>query len=106
MIENDVWIGHDVTILRGVTIGNGAVIAAKSVVTKNVPPYAIVGGNPAKIIKYRFSKKIVQKLQNIKWWDWSIEKIVENSDLLKQNFDNKILQELVKESNSLNKIKG
>lgn len=106
VIENDVWIGHDVTILRGVTIGNGAVIAAKSVVTKNVPPYAIVGGNPAKIIKYRFSKKIVQKLQNIKWWDWSIEKIVENSDLLKQNFDNKILQELVKESNSLNKIKG
>lgn len=53
--------------LRGVTIGNGAVIAAKSVVTKSVPPYAIVGGNPAKIIKYRFSKKIVQKLQNIKW---------------------------------------
>ncbi len=53
-------------LLRGVTIGNGAVIAAKSVVTKNVPPYAIVGGNPDKIIKYRFSKKIVQKLQNIK----------------------------------------
>ena len=69
IIKNDVWIGVNSTILDGITIGNGAVIAAGSVVTKDVPPYAIVGGNPAKIIKYRFSKDIIDKIEKIHFWD-------------------------------------
>lgn len=70
LIGNDVWIGNDVTILGGVRIGNGAVVAAGSVVVKDVPPYAIVGGNPAKVIRYRFSQETIQKLQRIAWWNW------------------------------------
>ena len=70
LIGNDVWIGMDVTILGGVRIGNGAVIAAGSVVVKDVPPYAIVGGNPAKIISYRFTEDVIEKLQRIAWWNW------------------------------------
>ena len=67
-VENDVWIGGAVSMARGITIHTGAVIAAKSVVVKDVPPYAIVGGNPAKIIKYRFCKDIIQALLNSEWW--------------------------------------
>jgi len=81
-IKNDVWIGRDVTIMSGVTIGNGAVIAANSVVTKDVEAYSIVGGNPAKLIKYRFSKETIEKLEEIQWWDWDIEKIKANIELL------------------------
>lgn len=73
IIQNDVWIGHGSTIMSGVTIHNGAVIGAGSVVTKDVPPYAIVGGNPAKVIKYRFTPEQIDKLQQIAWWDWSVE---------------------------------
>jgi len=69
-IGNDVWIGQNSTILSGVSIGDGAVIATCSVVTKDVPPYAIVGGNPAKVVKYRFSEKVIASLLEIKWWDW------------------------------------
>lgn len=75
LIENDVWIGSHVTIMGGVTIHNGAVVAAGSVVTKDIPPYAIVGGNPAKIIKYRFPEDIIKKLLIISWWNWSPELI-------------------------------
>lgn len=75
LIGNDVWIGMDVTILGGVRIGNGAVIAAGSVVVKDVPPYVIVGGNPAKLIRYRFTKDIIGKLQRIAWWNWDSETI-------------------------------
>jgi len=75
IIGNDVFIGTNVTILDGVSIGNGAVIGAGAVVTKNVPPYAIVGGVPAVIKKYRFSKDIIDKLENIKWWDFDDEKL-------------------------------
>lgn len=75
LIGNDVWIGSHATIMGGVTIHSGAVVAAGSVVTKDVPPYAIVGGNPAKIIKYRFPKDIIAKLQIISWWNWSPELI-------------------------------
>lgn len=82
LVQNDVWIGHGATIMAGVTIHNGAVVAANSHVVKDVPPYAIVGGNPAKIIKYRFSKDIIKKLQAIKWWDWSNEKISANQNWL------------------------
>lgn len=76
LIQNDVWIGHDVTIMSGVTIHNGAVVAAGSVVTKDVPPYAIVGGNPAKVIKYRFSDEEIKELLSIQWWNWPEEKLI------------------------------
>lgn len=82
VIGNDVWIGHGAIILGGVKVGNGAVIAAGSVVTKNVPDYAIVAGVPAKVIKYRCSKEIADKINRIAWWNWSPIHIVEkNRDL-------------------------
>jgi len=77
VIGNDVWIGDGVTIMSGVTIGDGAVIAANSHVVKNVEPYSIVGGNPARLIKYRFPKEVIDKLLEIKWWDWPDDKINE-----------------------------
>lgn len=83
IIGNDVWIGADVKIYGGITIGNGAIIAGNTVVTKDVPPYAIVGGNPATIIRYRFRDEIIEKLQRIKWWYWPINKIKKNFELMK-----------------------
>ncbi len=85
IIGNDVWIGMDAFILSGVKIGDGAVIGAKSVVAKDVPPYAIVGGNPAKIIRYRFDPETIEKLIAIAWWDWPDEKIRLNMELLLSN---------------------
>jgi acetyltransferase-like isoleucine patch superfamily enzyme len=70
IIGNDVWIGNGSMILSGVTIGDGCVIGARSLVTKNIPPYSIVGGNPAKIIKMRFTPEQIQKLLKIQWWYW------------------------------------
>jgi virginiamycin A acetyltransferase len=78
MVGNDVWIGYNATIMAGVTIGDGAIIGTNSVVTKDVEPYAIVGGNPAKLIKKRFSEEEIIDLLEIKWWDWEIEKITRN----------------------------
>jgi len=78
IIENDVWIGFNVTIMSGVIIHNGAVIGANSLVTKNVDPYSIVAGNPAKEIKKRFNKKTIANLLNTKWWDWPKHKIEKN----------------------------
>lgn len=78
IVGNDVWIGTDTMILSGVKIGNGAIVAARSVVTKDVPDYAIVGGNPAGIIKMRFNQTQISELLKIKWWDWDEEKIIKN----------------------------
>ncbi|WP_437891711.1 CatB-related O-acetyltransferase [Phytobacter sp. V91] len=75
IIGNDVWIGHGSTIMSGISIGDGAVIAANSLVNKNVPPYAIVGGTPARIIRYRHDKDIIDSLLSIQWWQWSDEDI-------------------------------
>lgn len=85
IIGNDVWIGYGSTILSGVKIGNGAVIGAKSVVTKDVEPYSIVAGNPIKFIKNRFSNDSIEKLLKVEWWDWEIEKIKKNISLLCSN---------------------
>ncbi|PTD94248.1 hypothetical protein C9439_03990 [archaeon SCG-AAA382B04] len=74
----DVWVGADSTILGGVNVGHGAIIGADSVVTKDVEPYSIVAGNPAKHIKYRFSEKIRNQLLELKWWEWDEEKIERN----------------------------
>ena len=74
-IGNDVWIADNVTIMPGVIVGDGAVIATNSHVVKNVEPYSIVGGNPARHIKYRFTKEQIEKLLEIKWWDWEDSKI-------------------------------
>lgn len=75
IIDNDVWIGYEAVILSGVTIGDGAVIGCRAVVTKDVPPYTIVGGVPAKPIRKRFDEETIKELQKIKWWDWPEEKI-------------------------------
>jgi acetyltransferase-like isoleucine patch superfamily enzyme len=75
VIGNDVWIGREAVILSGITIGDGAVIGARAVVSKDVPSYSIVAGNPARIIRTRFEDDIVQKLLRIKWWEWEDEKI-------------------------------
>ncbi|MFK7824159.1 MAG: CatB-related O-acetyltransferase [Oligoflexales bacterium] len=75
VIGNDVWIGYEATIMPGVKIGDGSIIASKSVVVKDVEPYSIVGGNPAKEIRKRFDEKTVGDLLRLKWWDWTVEKI-------------------------------
>lgn len=84
IVGNDVLIGSHALILGGVSIGDGAVVAAGSVVTKDVPPYAVVGGVPAKIIKYRFSKEVINKLQELQWWDWPEEKLKANIGLFQK----------------------
>lgn len=78
VIGNDVWIGYEAVIMAGVTIGDGAIIGTRAVVTKDVPPYAIVGGVPAKIIRMRFDEATINKLLQIKWWNWPPEKIKQN----------------------------
>lgn len=82
VIGNDVWLGNDCTIMPGVKIGNGAVIAAKAVVTKDVPAYTIVGGNPAKPIRKRFTDEQIALLEQIAWWDWNAEKITRHIRLI------------------------
>ena len=87
IIGNDVWIGQSVTIMSGVTIGDGAVLGANSLITRDVPPYAIYGGNPAKLIKYRFAPDICERLLRIAWWNWEDKQVAEaipdllNSDI-------------------------
>lgn len=82
-IGSDVWIGRDAILLGNITIGHGAIIGAFSVVAKDIPPYAVVVGNPAVIKRYRFTEEQVEKLLKIQWWDWSDDKLKENQpDLL------------------------
>lgn len=81
-IGHDVWIGFDATIMPGVTIGNGAIIAAKSVIASDVEPYTIVGGNPARQIKERLSRQNAARMQGLSWWDWSVERIQVASNAL------------------------
>ena len=82
VVKDDVWIGANAIILSGLTINQGAIVAAGSVVTKDVPPYAIVGGNPAKVIKYRFSESIIQKLLKVDFSKLSDDKIIKNLQIL------------------------
>lgn len=79
-IGNDVWIGYEAVVLAGVSIGDGAIVGTRAVVTKDVPPYAIVGGVPAKLIRKRFPEETIAKLSELKWWDWPAEKISEYID--------------------------
>lgn len=92
IIGNDVWIGYNATIMAGVTIGDGAIIGANSTVVKDVEPYTVVGGNPAQQIKKRFSDEVIQKLLELKWWDWDIEKITLNLGNLTDNKIEKLVQ--------------
>ncbi|MDR2976463.1 MAG: CatB-related O-acetyltransferase [Streptococcaceae bacterium] len=81
-VGNDVWIGYEAVIMAGVTIGDGAIIAARAVVTKDVPAYSIVGGIPARMIRKRFSDEVIQCLQEIKWWDWPKARIMANFEAI------------------------
>jgi virginiamycin A acetyltransferase len=91
VIGNDVWIGYQATILSGVTVGHGAIIGSKSVVASDVPPYSIVAGNPARIIRKRFDDETIEKLLALAWWDWDLEKITKNVVHLTGNDMSKLL---------------
>lgn len=82
VIGNDVWIGYEALIMPGIKVGNGAIVAARSVVTADVPAYTIVGGNPARVIKERFSPEIVGALEELAWWEWPIETVTKNLMLI------------------------
>jgi virginiamycin A acetyltransferase len=82
VVGHDVWIGYDVLVMPGVNIGHGAIVAARSVVTRDVAPYEIVGGNPAVAMRTRFAPGIVEELLRIAWWDWPIEKVTRNLDAI------------------------
>jgi acetyltransferase-like isoleucine patch superfamily enzyme len=99
-IGNDVWIASNVKIKQGVSIGDGAVLATESFITKDVPPYAVVGGNPAKIIKYRFTEEQRKELLRIRWWDWEDEEIKEVVPLLLSDDINKFIAFAKQKNNS------
>ncbi len=84
VIGNDVWIGYEAVVMAGVRIGDGAIVAARAVVTKDVPPYTIVGGTPAREIRRRFDAQTIERLQALRWWDWPEEKIGRNLPALTQ----------------------
>lgn len=92
VVGNDVWIGYNATIMPGVTIGDGAIIAANSTVVKDVAPYTIVGGNPAQKIRKRFDQDKINALLQLQWWHWPIEKITQNVSLLTGNDLDPILE--------------
>jgi virginiamycin A acetyltransferase len=86
-VGNDVWIGYDSLVMPGITIGNGAVIASRSVVTSDVPAYAVVGGNPARVIRQRFDDAAVARLESLRWWDWPAEVITDALPILSGTVD-------------------
>jgi acetyltransferase-like isoleucine patch superfamily enzyme len=95
IIENDVWVGAKSTIMSGVKIHNGAVVGAGSTVTKNVPPYAIVAGNPTKVVKFRFTPEQIKSLLKIEWWNWTEDRIkTETMTLWSNNIDEFIYRHL------------
>ena len=96
-IGNDVWLGAQSVILSGVNIGNGCIIAANSVVTKDVPPYAIVAGVPAKIISYRFSPEIIEKLLELQWWNRSLDWLIKNNYAFQDKLILKTVESLINE---------
>lgn len=98
IIGNDVWLGYQSTILSGVKIGDGAIVGTASVVTKDVPPYTIVGGNPAKIIRPRFDPNTINQLLKLKWWNWDIKKISKHIPELVQGHLEKLVSDQFKES--------
>lgn len=107
IIENDVWIGSGATIMNGITIHNGAIVAAKSVVTKDVPPYAIVGGAPAKIIRYRFPADVIGKLLQISWWNWTSNDIKNRRNDFEGNvedFSEKYYPSALEEFNAIKRL--
>jgi len=97
-IGNDVWIGTEAFILSGVKIGNGAVIGARCVVSRDVPPYAIMVGNPARIARYRFSEDQIRDLLKIAWWDWPVAKIKEATSLLLDSQVDKFIAQYKKDN--------
>lgn len=97
-IGNDVWIGANACILPGVTIGDGAVVGAGAIVTKDIPPFAIVVGNPARVIKYRFSEEQIDIILQTRWWDWPENLLKEHIDLFKSQIDKKTIQDLLEVS--------
>lgn len=82
VVGNDVWIGQNVTVLPGINIGDGAIIAANAVVTRDIPAYHIAGGNPARILRARFDEALIAYLLKLKWWDWPAQKIFDHLDVL------------------------
>jgi len=96
VIGNDVWIGENTTIMSGVKIADGVIIAANSHVVKDIEPYSVVGGNPAQFIKYRFRAEQIEKLKQIAWWNWDDKKINDNMDLLLSDNIDKFIEKHVK----------
>lgn len=92
VVGNDVWIGYEAVIMAGVTIGDGAIIGTRALVTKDVPPYTIVGGIPAQPIRTRFSEKEISVLLKLRWWDWPKEKIAQNISAIKAGKVNDLIQ--------------
>jgi len=98
IIGNDVWICSEVRIQGGVTIGNGCVVAARSIVTKDCEPYGIYAGSPAKLLRKRFPDAVIEQLQQIKWWDWPLEKIKRNAPFFSidlENFTGSLAEQIV-----------
>ncbi|SCH02904.1 Streptogramin A acetyltransferase [uncultured Clostridium sp.] len=93
-VGNDVWIGCNVVVLPGVTIGDGAVVAAGSIVSKDIPAYAIVAGVPARVIKYRWDEKTIERVSELKWWNWNDEKIKDNLELFTEGIGDELLNRL------------